>query len=174
MPACEWYEDLLPQYVADGEPATRETAALRAHLASCPACADLLARLRRVETPADLPAARLPGPLAARRRWVGQAGSAGQRLGVAALGVGARWCSPSPSCWPGSLRPSNLAPRADSGSPPPPVGRHARQVDLRPVAPTPRPCGSAGVTGGHRQDTDRALGRLRQTDTSHLLRSVGA
>jgi anti-sigma factor RsiW len=77
MPACEWYEDLLPQYVADGEPATRETAALRAHLASCPACADLLARLRHVEDALQTyPQPALPGALAAHVvAEVGQAGS---------------------------------------------------------------------------------------------------
>jgi anti-sigma factor RsiW len=78
MPGCRWCEDLLPQYVADGEPATRETARLREHLAACPACADLLVRLRHVETALlAYPQPALPGALAPH--VVAQVAQAGPR-----------------------------------------------------------------------------------------------
>lgn len=48
--SCEPYCTALPQYVADGEPATPAHAALRRHLRECAACRGQLARLREVET----------------------------------------------------------------------------------------------------------------------------
>jgi len=46
---CEQFKEELPQYVADGEPASPYYRALRAHLASCPSCQEELQRLRWVE-----------------------------------------------------------------------------------------------------------------------------
>jgi hypothetical protein len=49
MQICEFWFELLAQYVADGEPAVPEYAALRAHLGECGVCRAQLVRLRQVE-----------------------------------------------------------------------------------------------------------------------------
>jgi anti-sigma factor RsiW len=49
MRYCETVSDILPQFVADGEPRTSEYAALQDHLAICAACQRYLQQLRCVE-----------------------------------------------------------------------------------------------------------------------------
>lgn len=67
MLSCEHCQERLPEFVADGEPATPATAYLREHLVTCAACADLLERLRHVEDALHAyPQPAAPPALAAR------------------------------------------------------------------------------------------------------------
>lgn len=49
MLPCERIQEQLPQYIADGEPASSQYAAIRAHLRSCLPCGAQAQRLRLVE-----------------------------------------------------------------------------------------------------------------------------
>jgi len=49
MLSCRECSELLPQYVADGEPAVTRYAGVREHLATCATCRAYCAHLRRVE-----------------------------------------------------------------------------------------------------------------------------
>ncbi len=49
MLICDEIREILPQYIADGEPRQQSYRALQAHLISCPSCRDYALRLRVVE-----------------------------------------------------------------------------------------------------------------------------
>lgn len=67
MLSCERMQERLPQYIADGERATPRHEALRAHLASCPACRAYAQRLRLVEEALRTYPRAHPSPLLTNR-----------------------------------------------------------------------------------------------------------
>jgi predicted anti-sigma-YlaC factor YlaD len=67
MQFCEQMQQLLPQYVADGEPALSDYGALREHLSVCMACQDYAMRLRTVEHALRSRPLVSPGPAMAER-----------------------------------------------------------------------------------------------------------
>ena len=67
MLTCERTQEQLPQYVADGEPASTQYAAIRAHLRACRPCRAEARRLRLVEEALrSYPPVRPDASLAAR------------------------------------------------------------------------------------------------------------
>ncbi len=67
MLSCEECQNLLPQYIADGEPPSPTPAGLREHLAACAACRGYAVRLRYVEVALHAyPMVAVPPELAAR------------------------------------------------------------------------------------------------------------